>query len=164
VIAVRRVDSTAVDAIDRAIIGALVADGRITLHGLAEVVHLGDSATRERLRRLERTVIRGYAASTDPVVLGFRLEALVEVDLPGGSDTAAFEAALWDMPQVVEALHATGEHDYVLRLRCTDTDELHAAVRRLKTRHSAIRTNTSVVLDHTLPHRQRLPDEPSRRR
>jgi Lrp/AsnC family leucine-responsive transcriptional regulator len=151
------VDSAAMDAIDRAILGAVVADARMTLHQLAERVHLGPSATRERLRRLERTVIRGYAATADPVVLGFPIDALIEVDLSGGADTAAFEAALRDTPQVIEALHATGEHDYVLRLRCAHTDELHTAVRRLKTQHGALRTRTSVVLDHTLPHRQRLP-------
>jgi Lrp/AsnC family transcriptional regulator, leucine-responsive regulatory protein len=146
------------DAIDRAILGAVVANGRTTLHQLAERVHLGPSATRERLRRLERTVIRGYAATADPVVLGFPIDALIEVDLPAGADMAAFETMLRETPQVVEALHATGEHDYVLRLCCIHTDELHAAVRRLKTQHGAVRTRTSVVLEHTLARRQRLPD------
>lgn len=145
------------DTIDRAILACVVADGRITLHDLSQRVHLGASAARERLRRLERTVIRGYTATADPVALGFPIDAVIEVDLPGGADMAAFEAALRDTPQVVEALHATGEHDYVLRLRCTHTDELHAAVRRLKTHHGALRTRTSVVLDHALPRRQRLP-------
>ncbi len=145
------------DAIDRGILGALVADGRMTLHQLAERVQLGPSATRERLRRLERTVISGYAATADPAALGFPVDALVEVDLPGGANSAGFEAALRDTPEVVEALHATGEHDYVLRLRCADTDELHAAVRRLKASHGALRTRTSVVLDQALPRRERLP-------
>jgi Lrp/AsnC family transcriptional regulator, leucine-responsive regulatory protein len=145
------------DAIDRTILGAVVADGRATLHQLAERVHLDPSATRERLRRLERTVLRGYSAAADPVALGFPIDALIEIDLPGGADTAAFEAALRDTPQIVEALHATGEHDYILRLSCTHTGELHATVRRLKTEHGATRTRTSVVLDHTLPRRQRLP-------
>jgi hypothetical protein len=42
------------------------------------------------------TVSRGYTASADPVALGFIIDALIEVDLPGGADTAAFEAALRD--------------------------------------------------------------------
>lgn len=146
------------DAIDRSILGALVADGRMTLQQLAERVHLGPSATRERLRRLELHAIRGYAAVADPVVLGFPVDALVEVGLPGGADMPAFEAALRDCPQVVEALHATGEHDYVLRLRCVDTAELHGVVRRLKAENGVLRTRTSVVLEQSLPPRQRLPD------
>lgn len=146
------------DAIDRSILGAVAADGRLTLQQLAARVHLGPSATRERLRRLEGTVILGYSVVADPAVLGFPVDALVEVDLPGHADTGAFETALRNSPQVVEALHATGEHDYVLRLQCADTDELHEAVRRLKTQHGALRTRTSVVLDHTLPRRMRLPE------
>jgi Lrp/AsnC family leucine-responsive transcriptional regulator len=151
------VDSGDMDGIDRAILGVVVTDGRIPLNQLAERVRLGASATRERLRRLERTVIHGYVATIDPVVIGFPIEALVDVDLPEGADMVTFEARLRDTPQVVEALHATGEHDYVLRLRCTHTDELHATVRRFKTDHGALRTRTSVVLDHALSYRQRLP-------
>lgn len=146
-----------VDVIDRRFLAALVADGRITLHELAERVHLGASATRERLRRLEGAAIRGYAALADPAVLGFPLEAVIEVDLPPNADVGAFEAALQGSPQVVEALHATGEHDYLVRLRCTDTGDLHETIRGLKARHGAARTQTSVVLDEVVPLRQRLP-------
>jgi Lrp/AsnC family transcriptional regulator, leucine-responsive regulatory protein len=151
------VDSTGMDPINREILGSVVADGRITLHRLAERVRLGPSATRERLRRLEATVIRGYTAIADPSVLGFPLDALVELDLPSDADLDVFEAALVAAPQVVEALHATGDHDYVVRLRCADTEELHTTVRRFKTEHGALRTRTSVVLGETLPRRQRLP-------
>src|SRR5215216_4806671 len=146
------------DGIDRAILGVVVTDGRIPLNQLAERVRLGASATRERLRRLERTVIHGYVATIDPVVIGFPIEALVDVDLPEGADMVTFESTLRDTPQVVEALHATGEHDYLLRVRCADTEELHETVRRLKADCGASRTRTSVVLNHVLPLRQRLPD------
>jgi Lrp/AsnC family leucine-responsive transcriptional regulator len=145
------------DAIDRRILETLSTDGRITLQDLAARVHLGASATRERLRRLEGAVIDGYVAQADPGALGFPIDALVEVDLPAGGDMEAFEAALRATPAVVEALHATGDHDYVLRLRCADTDELHMTVRGLKAHHGAVRTHTRVVLDQTLGRRQRLP-------
>jgi Lrp/AsnC family leucine-responsive transcriptional regulator len=145
------------DIIDRRILAAVAADGRMTLQDLAAHVHLGASATRERLRRLQDSVIDGYAAVTDPVALGFPIDALVEIDLPADADVVAFEAALRAMPAVVEALHATGDHDYLLRLRCADTDELHATVRGMKVEHGAVRTHTRVVLDQTLRRRQRLP-------
>ena len=145
------------DAIDRRILAAVAADGRITVQDLAARVHLGASATRERLRRLEGAVIQGYAAMADPAALGFPIDAIVEIDLPADGDMAAFEAALRATPSIVEALHATGDHDYLLRLRCADTDELHVTVRGLKVDHGAVRTHTRVVLDQTLGRRQRLP-------
>ena len=151
------VDSAAMDAVDREILEAVVADGRITLLALAERIRLSPSATRERLRRLEATIIDGYTAHLDPVASGFALDAIVEVDLPPGAEMAPFEAAIGAMPQVIEALHGTGAHDYLLRLRCTDPGELHTTVRRLKTELGAARTETSVVLDTPVRRRQRLP-------
>jgi Lrp/AsnC family leucine-responsive transcriptional regulator len=81
----------------------------------------------------------------------------VEVDLAPGADMQAFESALRAQPAVVEALHATGEHDYLVRLRCEGTDELHLSVRRLKAELGAVHTVTRLVLDRTVPAHQRLP-------
>jgi Lrp/AsnC family leucine-responsive transcriptional regulator len=146
-----------VDALDHQILAHVVESGRVTLQDLAERVHLGSSATRERLRRLEqRGLISGYRAIVDPRALGYPLEALVEVDLAPGADMQAFEHGLRMHPTVVEALHATGEHDYLVRLRCADTDELHLSVRALKADLGAVRTVTRLVLDTTVPARQRL--------
>ena len=132
-------------------------DGRMTLQELADRVHLGASATRERLRRLEEhRVLTGYRAIVDESALGYPLEALVDVDLAPGADLRAFEEGLRTQPAVVEALHATGEHDYLVRFRCADTDELHDSVRRLKTELAAVRTVTRLVLDRAVPARPRL--------
>lgn len=146
--------------IDRSILASVAASGRVTLQELAERVHLGPSATRERLRRLEQGgVITGYRATVDEGALGYPLEALVEVDLAPGADMEQFEHGLRAQPTVVEALHATGEHDYLVRLRCADTEELHRGVRGLKTELGAVRTVTRIVLDRTVSARPRLPGD-----
>ena len=86
------VESAAMDRPDRVILAAVAASGRVTLQELAEPVHLGPSATRDRLRRLEqRGVITGYRAILDEDALGYPLEALVEVDLAPGADMQKFE-------------------------------------------------------------------------
>jgi Lrp/AsnC family leucine-responsive transcriptional regulator len=148
------------DALDRRILGTLAADGRVTLQELAERVHLGASATRERLRRLEqRGLIIGYHAILDQAAVGYPLEALVEVDLPPDSDMEEFENGLRARPAVVEALHATGDRDYLVRLQCADTRELHRTIRALKTDLGAVRTVTRIVLERTVAPRPRLPDD-----
>jgi Lrp/AsnC family leucine-responsive transcriptional regulator len=149
------------DDVDRRILAMVAADGRITLQDLAARVHLGPSATRERLRGLERRgVIAGYRATVDEPAAGYPLEALVEIDLAPGADMEAFERGLRARPAVVEALHATGERDHLVRLRCADTDELHRTVRELKAELGAVRTVTRLVLDQTVPARPRLPGNP----
>jgi Lrp/AsnC family transcriptional regulator, leucine-responsive regulatory protein len=146
------------DALDRRILGVVAENGRISLQELAAEVRLGPSATRERLRRLEqRGVVTGYRAAVDEAAVGYPLEALVDVDLAPGTDADAFEKGLSGSAAVVEAVHATGDHDYLVRLRCADTDDLHQAVRGLKAHLGAQRTATRLVLHNTVPSRPRLP-------
>lgn len=146
------------DRIDRELLARLVRNGRSSLQDLAEEIRLSPSATRERVRALESAgFVTGYAAILDEALLGFGVEAVVEIDLAPGADEGAFTQTLIGTPAVVEALHATGEHDYLLRLRCHDTSELHQVVRSLKSRHGAARTLTRVVLGETVIRRPRLP-------
>jgi Lrp/AsnC family transcriptional regulator, leucine-responsive regulatory protein len=148
----------AVDAIDRSIVAAVVQDGRATLQDLADRVKLSVSATRDRLRRLERDgPITGYAATVDQDRLGFPLDAFVHVEMAADTDPLAFEAGLARLPAVVEVVHATGDCDFIVRLRCADTGELHRLVRGLKTDLGATRTVTRVVLAQTVAARPRLP-------
>ena len=146
------------DSLDRRILAVVAANGRITLNELASRVQLSPSATRDRLRRLEeQRIICGYRAEVEEDALGYPLHALVEIDLKPDSDATAFERAISEQPAVVEALHATGEHDYLLRVRCSDIDELHRTVRAFKTQLGAARTTTRVVLGSPIPQRVRLP-------
>jgi Lrp/AsnC family transcriptional regulator, leucine-responsive regulatory protein len=63
--------ASATTTIDRAIIGQLVADGRLSNVELAERVRLSPSACLRRTRALERSgVIRGYHADIDPAAIG----------------------------------------------------------------------------------------------
>ena len=145
------------DRTDRQLLSLLARKGRSTLQELAEGIRLGPSATRERVRGLESAgIVTGYTAVIDEARLGFPVDALVEADLALGVDEVAFAETLDAMPEVVEVLHATGEHDYLIRLRCRDTKELHGAVRSLKSSHGAARTLTRVVLGEAVPRRQRL--------
>ena len=59
---------TEIDEIDRRLLRALQADGRITNQALARKIHLSPAACSERVKRLrERGVIAGYTAVLDPV-------------------------------------------------------------------------------------------------
>ena len=146
------------DKIDREIIGALLENGRRSAQDIADHVGLSTSATRDRLRRLERDgFIVGYTAVLDTAAMGLRVQALVEVEMTPGADPLVFEAGLRATPAVVEALHATGDCDYVVRLHCRDTADLHQTLRALKADLGAAHTSTRVILEESVRAHQRLP-------
>lgn len=135
------------DPIDRAIVDALLVDGRCSWQALADQVGLSPSATTDRVRRLrERGVITGFQARVPADAVGRPLEAWVAVSLAAPRDGRAFEDALRGEPAVVEALHLTGAADYEIRILCADTEELDVLVRRIKAEFGAQRTETRIVL------------------
>ncbi len=111
------------DKIDRKILAQLQADGRLSVTELAERVGLSLSPCHRRVRALEQSgVIRGYRAEIAPSAVGLDFSAIVFVTLREGSRQAveAFEAAVVEIPQVVEAQRLFGEPDYLLHVITSD--------------------------------------------
>lgn len=122
------------DRIDRRILAALQGDGRLTNQALSEQVALSPSACLARVRRLEQLgIIQGYHARLDPFAVDIGLILFAEVTLTGHhpEDLAAFEAAINDIPQIVEASHVTGDYDYLLKVVATDMNAWTAVVEKL---------------------------------
>src|SRR5215510_413434 len=97
------------DAIDRRILRALQANGRMTYDELAGQVNLSASATLRRVKRLEETgVIGGYVALVPPERVGLGLTAYINVRLEKHAETHKrnpmdlFRAAVLTWPEVVE--------------------------------------------------------------
>jgi Lrp/AsnC family leucine-responsive transcriptional regulator len=118
-----------VDDIDRELLTALIADGRLTYQQLASRVLLSANSTAERVRRLRQAgVLAGVHAELDLASIGRTLQALTDLKLRDSVARQDFEASLGEVPQVQSAVHTTGEYDYQLRLACTDTADLQAVV------------------------------------
>jgi Lrp/AsnC family leucine-responsive transcriptional regulator len=113
------------DAIDRDILCHLQENGRMSNVDLARAVGLSPTPTARRVRELERRgAIRGYRAIVDPEAVQRSFQVLVWVDLVQGTREIieAFEEALLDIPDVVEAQRLFGEPDYLLRVASRDSD------------------------------------------
>lgn len=111
------------DTIDARILRALQRDSNRPVAELAAEVGLSPSACHRRVKLLEQAgVIRGYAARLDPGALGLRLDAFVTMTLqtPGEVAMTAFEAAVGDVPEVLECHLLSGEGSYLLRLALRD--------------------------------------------
>ena len=138
------------DRIDRRILRALQADGRLTNQALSDRAALSPSACLARVRRLERVgIIQGYHARLDPFQLEIGVVLFAEVTLKrhGADDLAAFDATLASLPQVVESSHVSGDFDYLLKVVVSDLPEWTAIAQRLASPEvGADRVNTHVLL------------------
>ncbi|MEX5684670.1 MULTISPECIES: Lrp/AsnC family transcriptional regulator [Pseudomonas] len=111
------------DRIDRKILSELQKDGRLSVTELAERVGLSLSPCHRRVRALEESgVLLGYRAQLDPAALGLNFSAMVFATLREGDRqaVAAFETALVEIPQVVDAQRLFGEPDYLLHVITQD--------------------------------------------
>ena len=114
------------DEIDRNILRYLQENGRMSNLELARAIGLSPTPTLRRVRALERSgAIRGYRAIIDPAAVQRSFQVLVWVYLVQGTREVieAFERALLEIPDVVEAQRLFGEPDYLLRVAVRDSDE-----------------------------------------
>jgi Lrp/AsnC family transcriptional regulator, leucine-responsive regulatory protein len=114
------------DRIDRDILRQLQDNGRLSNLELAKAIGLSPTPTLRRVRALERQgAIRGYRAIVDPEAVQRSFQVLVWVDLVQGTREIieAFEGALLEVPDVVEAQRLFGEPDYLLRVAVADADD-----------------------------------------
>lgn len=113
----------AVDALDKAIVTALLSDARQTQVELAERVPLSPTAIARRIRALEEAgIIEGYQAQVSRKALGFTMMVVVQIGLKSqGEDLlAAFEKAAAGAPSVVSCYLMSGEDDYTLTVLARD--------------------------------------------
>ena len=115
------------DQIDRKILEAVQADGRISNVDLAARIHLSAPQTFRRVRSLEeRSVIRGYRAEVAPEAIGYAVTAYVSVSI-GGNDfgrVREVEGEIRAFPQILECYSVSGEDDYLLKVVAHDLKSL----------------------------------------
>lgn len=139
------------DRIDFALLDRLQNEARTSNKELAASVGLAPSTCFERVRRLERSVVRGYRAELDPVAVGLHLQAMISVRLRHHAHRASesFEAHLFSLPEVVTFFSIGGEIDFLVHVAVPDVASLQELGRRAFTdREEVDRITTSLVFEH----------------
>jgi Lrp/AsnC family transcriptional regulator, leucine-responsive regulatory protein len=116
-------DYVALDRIDRLILHELQLDAKLSNQALAAVVSLSESACLRRVKRLEAAgMLRGYVGLVDQSMAGYPDNVFVQITLVSQqqADLAAFEAAVREIPEVMECYLMSGAADYVLRVIVED--------------------------------------------
>ena len=110
-------------SIDRNILRALQAQGRLSYVDLSREVGLSVTPCKERVRRLEREgYITGYHARLNPEQLDAGLVVFVQVRLSRKSQDMFrdFKDAALALSEVQECFLVSGSFDYLLKARVAD--------------------------------------------
>jgi Lrp/AsnC family transcriptional regulator of ectoine degradation len=153
--------NTELDRFDLAILQTLQENGRMTKVALAEAVHLSPSPCLERLKRLEKAgYITGYRAHVDLRRITSVTEIFVEITLAShqAADFRQFEAAIMEVPEIVECAATGGGIDYVMKLVVRDIDAYQRLMDRLLEAGIGIDRYFGYVV--TKPVKSRAPDLP----
>ncbi len=148
------------DRYDKSILEALQKDGRISNVQLAQLVSLSESACLRRVRALEDAgMIDRYVALLSQRAVGLSGNVFVHIGLhrEEESELAAFEAAVQNIPEVMECYLMTGEFDYLLRVVVSDMADFERLHRDALTRLPGVaRVNSSVSI-RTVQKKTELP-------
>ena len=110
------------DDVSKAIVEQLQEDGRRSYAAIGKVVGLSEAAVRQRVQRLIDNGVMQVVAVTDPLMLGFKLEALIGVTVDG--DLRAVASKLAEVDNVDYVVVTTGRFDLVVEVVCRDHEEL----------------------------------------
>jgi DNA-binding Lrp family transcriptional regulator len=136
------------DDVDRGIVEALKADGRLSMRALAERLHISRAGVYSRVERLERDgVITGYSATVDPLRYGRSLSAYVNLKVAQQS-WKTLRNRVMAIDDVDHAALVSGEYDIVLLVRTRDIESLRDLVlTRLQDMPEVLATQTVLIFD-----------------
>ena len=148
------------DGIDRAILRQLQRNGRIPNNELADAVGLSPSPCLRRVRNLESSgVITGYTAVLDRESVDCNYEPMVWVTLESVTRQSMleFEAAIDNVPEIVEAARMMGQPDYLLRVVVADAAAFEELYMDTLARLPHVQTLTSQLAMKTVKRTIELP-------
>lgn len=158
------------DEIDRRIVAALQADGRMTAADLAERAGLSPSPCARRVRLLEKAgVITGYVAVVDQVAVGLPISVVVSIRLERQREEELdrFAEAVAGWPEVVDCYLMTGQRDYLMRIVVQDLESYESFLKDKLTRLDGVASiESSFALkqlkrSHALPVGRRASSSPA---
>jgi Lrp/AsnC family leucine-responsive transcriptional regulator len=134
------------DELDRKIIKALVADGRIPYSRVATDLGVATTTVHQRVKRLtEKGIIRGTRVILDWEAVGVPVTALVSVEYRGPSSLAEIAEQIRKIPYVEASFAVTGEFDLLLLVRARSSDHLGDLLEEIR-QITPGRSRTVVVL------------------
>lgn len=111
--------SVDLDDFDRKILRALQENADYSMADLGNLIGLSHTPCWRRLKRLEAEgIIRGKVTLLEPQMLNLNVTVHAHISIKSYEEPAVeiFEAAVQDIPEVVECYSTSGDHDYLVKV------------------------------------------------
>jgi Lrp/AsnC family leucine-responsive transcriptional regulator len=111
---------------NKQILEILQRDAKLSVKEIASRIQLSFTPTYERIKNMEEAgIISGYVALLNRNALGLKVVAYCSLSLKEQSKQAQmeFEAAVREVPQIVDAVTLSGQHDYLLKIVVQDIED-----------------------------------------
>jgi DNA-binding Lrp family transcriptional regulator len=142
-----------VDRTDIQLLRELCTDPRSTFVGLAQRLSLSRNTVQARMARLEESnAFLAFSRRINPAALGYPLTAFIEVHVQQKL-LAPIVAALAEIPEIVQAHGMSGQADLLVRVVCTDADDLFRIDGTILAVTGVERTETSLAMGELIPYR-----------
>lgn len=141
-----RPDPVVLDETDKAIIRELQIDGRSSYAQLGPKVGLSQAAVRQRVQRLIDRGVMQVVAVTDPLTLGFGLQAMIGIQAEG--DLRAVAAQLAARGEVDYVVVTSGRFDLLVEVICEDHEALFELLNDVVRAIPGVRTAESFTYLH----------------
>lgn len=147
-----------INAIDKKILNILQKNSRTPNSEIARQVGLVQSATLERIRKLEeRGVIKGYGVQLDGQAVGLGLLAFVFVRTEEMCGEEKVTRQLAGLPEVLELHHVAGEDCFLVKVRTANTETLGRLLREKFGTIKGVRTTRTTIVLNTSKETTTLP-------
>jgi DNA-binding Lrp family transcriptional regulator len=143
------------DRTDRRILLALADDPRSTNVSLADQLALSRNTVQARVAELERSgAFLSFERRISPRAAGYPLAAFVSVHVQQ-QKLAAIVERLATIPEIVQAHGVSGPSDLLLRVVCTDAEDLFRITGEIQSTEGVDRAETALDMGELIPYRLR---------
>ncbi len=112
------------DDIDSEIIRSLVRNSRITLSQMSKEINVPDATISNRLKKLEKNVIKQYTLIVNPDEVGLTVTAIIIIQTESEKhENVKFE--LSKLEEASEVYSVSGEYDILIKVWAHSIEELN---------------------------------------
>ncbi|MDH6236579.1 Lrp/AsnC family transcriptional regulator [Cryobacterium sp. CG_9.6] len=141
------------DQTDTLLLRALSEEPRSTFVALAQKLGLSRNTVQARMAKLEESnTFLSFDRRVNPIALGYPLTAFIEVHVQQ-KRLAQIVAELAQIPEIVQAHGMSGQSDLLVRVVCTDADDLFRIDGTILAVEGVERTETSLAMGEVIPFR-----------